>query len=341
MNKKLIIIAGALIATCIAVFFVFGKYFKSNTNFTTPKEYLYIKTGSTYDDIVQTLTTENLLQDINSFKSVAKQLNYSNNIKPGKYKIEQGNSNYTLVRRLRSGNQEPVQLVLKKYRLKQDLARQIANKLEPDSTAIINLLNNNKYLKTYGLDSICSIAAFTPNTYEFYWNSTPEKVFEKIFKAYQKFWTNERIAKATKVKLSPTQVMTLASIVDEETQQDTEKRNIASVYLNRLAKNMKLQADPTVKYALGDFAIKRVLLKHLQNPSAYNTYYANGLPPGPICTPRLESIEAVLNAPSTNYLFFCASPTKIGFHNFASTDAEHLANAKIFQEWLNKRGIKK
>jgi UPF0755 protein len=316
-------------------------YFTSNTNFTEDKKYLFIKTGSTYDDVLQSLQKENIIEDINSFKSIASKLSYGKTIKPGRYKITNGMSSYSLVKKLRSGNQDAVQLVLKKYRLKQDLAKHISSKLEADSASIMQILNDNAYLASWNLDSISSIAAFTPNTYEFYWNSDAKKIFEKVAKAYQKIWNESNLSKAKNIGLTPAQVMTLASIVDEETQADAEKGNVASVYLNRLKNGMKLQADPTVKYALGDFAIRRVLLKHLANPSPYNTYFVNGLPPGPICTPRLESIESVLNAPKTNYLFFCASPDKIGYHNFAATDAEHLANAGKFQEWLDKRGIKK
>ncbi len=330
-----VLIVGGMIAAIIV-----SKYLKSNTAFAEGKKTIFIKTGSTFEAVLATMREQSILKDEAGFKSLANQLKY-NTVKPGKYIIPAGMSNYTLVKKLRSGDQDAVQLVLKKYRTKQDLAHQISSKLEADSASLIKLLNDNTFLQPFGLDSVSSIGAFTPNTYEFYWNTTSEKVFDKIAKQYKKFWNDERLAKAKAISLSPTQVMTVASIVDEETEKDDEKGNVASVYLNRLKSGMKLQADPTVKYAIGDFTIRRVLLKHLETPSPYNTYFVAGLPPGPICTPRPQSVDAVLNAPATKYLFFCASPDKIGYHNFAATDAEHYANAKHFQEWLDKRGIKK
>ncbi len=326
---------------CTGLFFLLGKkYWKSNTS-NTVKVYWQIPTNTNYDQLLQVIKNSNALTDYESFVSVANSSNLQNNIKPGRYEITPGMTNYKLVKMLKSGNQKAVKLVLKKYRLKQDLARHISNKLEADSNSVMQILNNNTYWNTLGLDSLSSIAAFTPNTYEFYWNTDAKTIADKISKQYTKVWHDGAKQKAAALNLTPAQVMTLASIVDEETEQDSEKGNVASVYLNRIKKGMKLQADPTVKYAVGDFAIKRVLLKHLTTPSPYNTYVVPGLPIGPICTPRQASVDAVLNAPSTNYIFFCASPDKIGFHNFASTDAEHLANAKKFQEWLDKRGIKK
>jgi UPF0755 protein len=339
MNKFLKI-GLAIIAVAATVTVIFGgKYIKNNCA-VADKKFVYIKTGSSFENIIENLQTNQILVDANSFATVAKQMGLQNSLHAGRYEFKSGMSNYTMVKMLRSGDQKPVQLVLKKYRTQKDLASHIGSKLECDSSAIMALLNNNAFLQQRNLDSLTSLAAFTPNTYEFYWNTTAEKVFEKIEKQYNKFWNDDRKKKASNLNLRPAQVMTLASIVEEETNAEPEKGNVASVYLNRLAKGMKLQADPTVKYALGDFAIRRVLLKHLTYPSPYNTYYAAGLPPGPICTPSTSSIEAVLNAPKTNYIFFCASPDKVGYHNFAATNAEHDANAKKFQEWLDKRGIK-
>jgi UPF0755 protein len=340
MNKFLKI-GLALLAISIAAAVMFGgKYLKSNCA-VADKQFVYIKSGSSFQNIIDNLKSNNIVSNIESFTSTANQMGLPKSIHPGKYEFKKGMSNYSMVKMLRSGDQKPVQLVLKKYRTQKDLASHIGKKLECDSASILALLNNNQFLKERNLDSLTSLAAFTPNTYEFYWNTSAEKVFEKIEKQYNKFWNDDRKSKAKAIQLSPAQVMTLASIVEEETNAEPEKGNVASVYLNRLAKGMKLQADPTVKYALGDFAIRRVLLKHLENPNPYNTYFVAGLPPGPICTPSISSIEAVLNAPKTNYIFFCASPDKVGYHNFAATNAEHEANAKKFQEWLDKRGIKK
>jgi UPF0755 protein len=337
MNKFLKIGLGIAVILILIGAFVGRNFITGNTT-NSKKEFLYIKTGSDYNALQNEIKP--LLKNISAFESVASKMGLAKLVKPGRYQIEPNMSNYNLVKMLRSGDQKPVQLVLKKYRMQNDVIRKICSQLEVDSIELETLLNDNQYLEQFGLDSNTSIGAFTPNTYEFYWNSDAKKVFEKLVKGYQKIWTPENVAKAKAKNLSPNQVMTIASIVDEETNAKDEKGNVASVYLNRIAKGMKLQADPTVKYAIGDFAIKRVLLKHLTYPSVYNTYYTAGLPPGPICTPLKESIEAVLNAPTTSYLFFCASPDKIGYHNFATTNAEHDANAKKFQDWLDKRGIK-
>jgi UPF0755 protein len=340
MQKRKLILLGIVALLIIISLVAYNKYLKPNTSIKE-KTYLYIPTGTNFDGLISILEKNNFLQNISAFKNTATSMGLADKVKPGKYEIVPGMSNWKLIRTLRAGAQKPVKLLLKKYRLKQDLAKHIASKLEADSNSIMQLLNNNIVLKNYGLDSLTSLAAFTPNTYEFYWNTDAKSILEKIVKTYNKFWDEGNLNKAKNKNLTAAQVMTLASIIDEETEKDDEKGNVASVYLNRLNKGMKLQADPTVKYAVGDFGIKRVLLKHLTTPSPYNTYVINGLPPGPICTPRKQSIEAVLNAPATNYLFFCASPNKRGYHNFAATDAEHLANAKAYQEWLDKRGLKK
>lgn len=340
MSKKIKIVIGIILLLGIIAFFASRSYLGSNTTISE-KTYVFVKTGSDYAGLIQSIKDAQVIKDLSSFESVAKKLGVDKNIKPGRYEIQPGASNYTMAKMFRSGQQKPVNLVIKKYRMQQDLAAHISKKLECDSASVMKVLNDNNYLKQFGLDSLSSLAAFTPNTYEFYWNSDAQKVFEKIQKQYNKFWDEGRKSKAAAAHLKPAQVMTLASIVEEETNAKDEKGNVASVYLNRLKKGMKLQADPTVKYALGDFAIRRVLLKHLNYPSPYNTYYVQGLPPGPICTPSLESIDAVLNAPKTDYIFFCASPDKPGYHNFAATNAEHDANAKKFQDWLDKRGIKK
>jgi UPF0755 protein len=330
MIKKLLVAAVML----IAIGLVFGRSYYTSNTLLKQKKYLYIPTGANFADVEKLLRSGDFLKDAESFASLAKRMNYTNKVKPGRYEILPGMSNWTLVRMLRSGNQKPVQLVLRKYRLQKDIASKISNNLEADSITLLQLLNDNKFLAQYGLDSNTSIVAFTPNTYEFYWNSSAEKVFEKIANSYKKFWTDEKIALAKKQNLTPAQVMTLASIVDEETTNVSEKDKIASVYLNRLRQGIKLDADPTCKYAVGDFNIKRVLTKHTQVVSPYNTYLVPGLPPGPICTPSPSSVEAVLHPAQTDYLFFCASETLKQEHRFAASYAEHQKNAERFQAAL-------
>ncbi len=335
-------IAIAIAALCLLVgLWLAPKYLNSNTNAFGESKYLYIPTGTNYNQFLTIIKKEAIFKDANAFIKVANGMNLQNNIHPGRYEIKQGMSNYRIAKMLRSSSQKPVKLVINKYRTQKDLVAKICKELEVDESSMTNLLNNDDYLKTYDLNSKTSIGAFMQNTYEFYWNSDAEKVFGKIAKYYKNFWSASNIEKAKALNLTPAQVVTLASIVDEETNKKDEKGNVASVYLNRLKKGMKLQADPTVKFAVGDFSIKRILNKHLTVASPYNTYLNQGLPIGPICNPSESSIKAVLNAPKTDYIFFCAKEDFSGYHNFASNDIEHMANAKKFQAAMDARNIKK
>ncbi|MFM2388341.1 MAG: endolytic transglycosylase MltG [Bacteroidota bacterium] len=332
MLKKILI----AIVAILAIGLVLGRnYYTSNVKLTE-KQFLYIPTGSNFEQLKQLLQKGDFLKDLSSFESLASKMGYANKVKPGRYEVQPGMSNWTLIRMLRSGNQKPVKLVINKYRLERDLAGKIGRTLEADSNEVLKLMNDNVYLKQFGLDSNTSIAAFMPNTYEFYWNTPAAKVFEKIAENYKKYWTSARVVQAKAQNLTPAQAVTLASIVEEETNNVKEKPTVASVYLNRLRKGIKLDADPTCKFAVGDFSIKRVLTKHTQYASPYNTYLNAGLPPGPICTPSESSIEAVLNPASTNYLFFCAHENMKQEHKFAETYAEHQQNAERYQAALTE-----
>jgi UPF0755 protein len=244
---------------------------------------------------------------------------------------------FKLVRMLRSGNHTAVSFVITKLRTKEEFARKAGNLFEFDSLQMISYLNNPDTLKDYGLDSNTVIAVLMPYTYTLKWNSTPENLFEKCFSAYKRFWTRERLAMADSLGLDRFEVVTLASIIEEETNNTSEKSSIASVYINRIKKGMLLQADPTVKFAMKDFALKRILNVHLQTNSPYNTYLNRGLPPGPICTPSIETIEAVLNAPKTDYIYFVASSNFDGSHIFTTNYEDHLKYAKEYQKALDKR----
>lgn len=233
-----------------------------------------------------------------------------------------------------------MRLVLKKLRTKQDLLLLIAKNLEADTATLAYMLGDNTFLGQYGLDSNTALCAIMPDTYEFFWNTSAEKVFAKIAKEYVAFWTAERKAKAAALGLSPQQVIIIASIVEEETNKNDEKPLVASVYINRYRIGMKLQADPTARYAYGDFMIKRITGVQTRYEHPYNTYRQAGLPPGPICTPSGKSIDAVLQAPSNKLLYFCAKEDFSGYHNFASTLAEHGANARKYHQALDARGIK-
>ncbi len=313
----------------------------SNTNFTENKKNFFIKTGSSFDDVMEGLSTQGILKNPGTFKFVAKQLGYDQKVKAGKYVIEKGESTYTIIKKLRSGRQTPVKLVINKLRTKEDLARKIAASFECDSATFLNLLNDSDSLKKYGLDTNTVMTAIIPNTYNLLWNTSAKGVFKKLYDEQEIFWNVERKEKASGLNLTPAQVYTLASIVEEETNKESDKGKIASVYLNRLETGMRLAADPTVKFAMKDFGLKRIYFKHLQFQSPYNTYRNSGLPPGPICTPSSKTIDAVLNAPSTSYLFFVAKPDLNGYSNFASNYTEHMKYAKEYQQALDSLMVKK
>ncbi|MCB9045881.1 MAG: endolytic transglycosylase MltG [Chitinophagales bacterium] len=320
--------------------FVYYKVFGPNTGDLHQGEYLYIPTGASYLLVYDELINGGYIDDPASFDILAHRANYPASIKPGKYKVPKGISNYELIRKLRSGKQEPVKLVINKLRTKADFIQFVSARLEPDSAAIAAILSDNELLKTYGFDTTTALAAIIPDTYEFYWNTGAEKVYARLVDYYNRFWTEDRKQQAFARSLTPLQVMVLASIVEEETNRADERATVASVYLNRLKFGMKLQADPTVKFAVNDFALKRILNIHLEFDSPYNTYLYAGLPPGPITTPSKSSIEAVLNAKETDYIYFCAKEDFSGYHNFASNYKEHMKNAREYQKALNENGIK-
>ena len=304
MKKRIFYVIVLLIL--IAGAFVAYKFFGPAT--TTPSgEFFYIKTGATYADVKNELVEKKYINSTTWFDYAKKILRF-NTIKPGRYKITKGMSLFKLVRMLRSGDQSKINLVITKIRTREDLAKKVGNLFEFDSLQMNNLLNNNEKLKEYGLDTNTVMAVVMPYTYSEVWNSTPESIFEEFQTAYKKFWTNERKVKADSLHLTPLEVSTIASIVEEETNKKADKYNIASTYLNRVKIGMKLQADPTVKFAMKNFALKRVTGVHLKTDSPFNTYMYAGIPPGPICTPSIESIDAVLEAPKNRLLIFCCQP---------------------------------
>lgn len=342
MNKKRIYI---ILIVCLVLMLGTAtnfslKLFRSNTNKQFDQGYLYIPTGSNLDDVVAIIKAQQILNNTESFKWVASKMNFKN-IKPGKYKITKGLSNIELVRLLRSGKQEPIKLTFQNIRLKTDFAGYIGKNFEIDSSAFLNMLDSIDLVRQYGFDEETIFCMFIPNTYELYWNTSKEKFFERMQKEYVKFWHTERLAQAKAIGLSPVQVSILASIVDQEALLNREMVRIAGVYMNRLNRGIKLEADPTVIFANGDFTVKRVLYNLLQKDSPYNTYKYIGLPPGPICMPSVAAIDAVLHFEKHNYIYFCAKEDFSGLHNFASNVTEHQMNARKFQQALNNRGIKK
>lgn len=336
-NRRWIpVLVGIVVA--IGLFFAF-RIFGPNTGGFSKGEFLYIPTGATYEDVKTALKEGEFVRDISSFDMLAKRADYPARIKAGKYQVKKGMSNYDIVRLLRSGRQVPVKLVINKLRTKQDLVHSIATNLEADSNVLWQMFRDTVYLSQFGLDTHTVMCAIIPDTYEFWWNTNADKAFRKLEKYYAEYWNKERKQKADSLGLSPQDVTILASIVEEETNKHDEKGNIASVYINRLNKGMPLQADPTVKFAVNDFSIKRVTGHHLKQESPYNTYTNTGLPPGPICTPSKRTLEAVLNSPKTDYIYFCAKEDFSGYHRFSSSYSEHIKNARAYQQALNARGI--
>lgn len=326
----------------VALFFAW-KFLGSATAFNESKKYLYIYTGNANQKtVMQSLKDSGFLKNPGLFEMVAGRLDVWKRLRPGKYEIEKGSSLLTLARKLRNGSQTPVNLVITKLRTRKDLAALIGRKFETDSATMYAYLINNDSLQKFGLDTNTVMTSVFPNTYSLLWNSGPQRIFRKLHEQCTKFWTAERKQKAASLGLTPEQVHTMASIVEEETLRNDEKPTIASVYLNRLKKDMNLGADPTVKFAIGDFTIKRLLFGHINSTasSPYNTYRNRGLPPGPICTPSETTIDAVLNAASTDYLFFCAKPNGNGYHAFASNETDHFKNAKAYQQWLDSLNIR-
>jgi UPF0755 protein len=288
--------------------------------------------------VKENLVNRKVIRNTAWLNRVASWLKYKS-VKPGRYEIKDGMSLYKLVRMLRAGQQSPVKMVITKERTKELFAGKMGNKfdLECDSLQMIKFLNNNDSLKKYGVDTNTVMAIVMPYTYNLNWNSNPEKIFEQFYTAYKKFWTAERKVKADSLRLSPLKISALASIVEEETNKKADKYNIASTYLNRIKVGMKLQADPTVKFAMKNFGLKRVLGVHLKTESPYNTYMYTGIPPGPICTPSVESIDAVLDAPKTEYLYFVASHKFDGSTVFTTNFNDHIKYARLYQQELTRR----
>jgi UPF0755 protein len=258
-------------------------------------------------------------------------------LKPGRYRIKRGMSQVRVLELLLKGRQDPVRFVVNKFRTKEDFSKYAGRMLECDSADVADFLMSMDSMRKFGLDTVTAMSLVIPNTYEIYWNTDAGALIRRMSVERDRFWTTERKEKAARLGLSPEEVYTMASIIEEESNKKKDKPLIASVYINRIKKGMTLSADPTLKYALRDFGLKRIRFKHIEaaGNSPFNTYRMKGLPPGPICTPSAETIEAVLSAPETTYLFFCARPDFSGYHDFASDERQHMANARAYQRALD------
>lgn len=309
----------------------------SGTAFHRGSRNLYIASNAaTKEAVLDSLRKNNIISNETAFTWLASRRGYWNRIRPGKYEIANGASLLSIVRRLYNGQQSEVRLSFNKLRTRGDLARMVGNRFECDSADMMRFLSSSDSLQNFGVDPETAMTLVLPDTYTYYWNTTPRRIYKKLADAAGGFWDAKRIAAAKKLGLTQAEVYTIASIVEEETNSNKDKGKIASVYLNRVKKGMPLQADPTVKFALQDFGLKRIYQKHTQVPSPYNTYVVKGLPPGPICTPSRKTIDAVLDAPQTDYYYFVASPALDGSSVFSRTYDEHLVHARAYQQELNR-----
>ncbi len=307
----------------------------------TDSTFVQIPRESNFEDVLQILDRENILKNRSSFTRVAQLMKYPNRIQSGNYKIEKDFNNRSLVGRLRSGDQAPVKLTINSVRLLENLAGAISKVIEPDSMRLLEQLKDPKFLTQEGYTVENVMSLFIPNTYELWWDTDFNSLIKRMKKEHQIFWEKkERLKRLEKLEMTKEEVYTLASIIEKETLVAGEKPRMAGVYMNRLKRGMKLQADPTVVFANKQFDLKRVLNKHLEFDSPYNTYVYEGLPPGPICMPNINSIDAVLNYEDHRYLYFCAKPDNSGLHDFAKSLIEHNRNAKNYWRYLNKNKIK-
>ena len=306
----------------------------------THKQYIFIPTDADFYKVVKVLSDNGLLIDANSFEWLAKQKKYSTNIKAGRYKIDRTLNNNQLINLLRSGKQTPIKVTFNNLRTKEELAGKLAKQIEADSISLLQYITDTTFLYKLQLTADNVVCLFIPNTYEFYWNTSAEEFTNRMISEYANFWNDKRKKKANKLNLNFYEISILASIVEKEQNIKTEERpDIAGLYLNRIKKKMKLESDPTLIFSLGDFSINRVLNKDKKVDSPFNTYIYKGLPPGPICIPSINSIDAVLNATNHDYIFMCAKDDFSGYHNFAKSYRKHLRNASKYQKALNRRKI--
>ena len=340
MTKKKILIPFIIFSTVLttSTVYVYQMLYAPNFLINQTEKFIIIKEETNFDELRNQLIEDTLLNDVISFSVLSKLMDYDTNIKIGAYKVKTNMSNYNMISMLRSGNQTPINITFSYARKIDDLAEKITEKLkissEDSTTYLYENLDNYK-----GFNEIDIISIFLPDTYEVYWTISPRNLVDKMYSEYEKFWNSERLKKLEKINLNKKESIILASIVASETRMLDEADRIAGVYINRLNKNMRLQADPTLVFAANDFTIKRVLNKHKKIKSPYNTYIHKGLPPGPIRLTPKKYIDAVLNYEKHNYIFFCAKEDFSGYHSFATNLRDHNSNARKFQRALNERKI--
>lgn len=340
-RRRLILFITSLVVP--AAFFIavmlYGRLYSLSVYPLGTESVLFIPEGAGYEQAMDTIEANLEIKNLKALKWVAGKKKYPVLVKPGKYVINRALSNNDLINLLRGGRQTPVRITFNNIRTLNELAGKIGGQIEADSTEIMAFFSDPENYSGDGFKPETVISVFIPDTYEFYWNTSARKLYIRMLREYNRYWNRDRIRKSEEIGLSPVEVSTLASIVDEEALKNDEKPRIAGVYMNRLKRGMPLQADPTIKFAINNFNVKRILYRHLETDSPYNTYKYAGLPPGPIACPSINGLEAVLNAEKHDYLYFAARPDFSGYHNFSRTLSEHNMNARRYQNELNRRRI--
>ena len=343
--KKIISIAAIAIISGLIIygFVLISQIFSSNTKFFEDEVYVHVPTDATYQQVLDSMAV--YVTNVDRFEMVANKMNYPENVKSGRFLLTKGMNSYELVKSMRSN--VPVKLAFNNQERLENLAGRVGSQIEADSVSLLNAFKDSVFLKENGFTEENVLAMFIPNTYEVYWNTSAVKFRDKMIKEYRNFWNEERVSKAKKQGFTAVEATVLASIVHKESVKKDERPRIAGVYLNRLRLGMPLQADPTVIYAKkkndNDFnqVIKRVFYNDLFLNSPYNTYKVVGLPPGPIAMPDITALEAVLNPEKHDFIYFCASVDRFGYHEFAATLQEHNVNAKKYSNWINAQGVKR
>jgi UPF0755 protein len=343
--KKIVSIVSVVVIAGLLIYGIklYRDIFSENTKFTENEFFVHVPTDATYEDVKKIISP--FVKNMDHFEMVANKRSYPENVKSGRFLFKKGMNSFELVSTMR--HNVPVKLAFNNQERLENFVGRVGSQIEADSISLMQTFKDSTFLKENGFTEDNVISICIPNTYEFYWNTSAEKFRDKMIKEYRKFWNKERTEKAAKLGMTPVQVTTLASIVHKETVKKDERPRVARVYLNRLKLEMPLQADPTVIFAkkkqLNDFdtIIKRVYFNDLKINSPYNTYVYTGLPPGPIAMPDITAIEAVLNPENNDYIYFCASVTNFGYHEFAATLSQHAVNRKKYVEWLNQQVLDK
>ena len=339
--KYLKVIIPVSILSLVFIIDYYNKFYKPNTSFEDESIFLYVMEG---DSLAFRDSISKYIKSEKTFYKAAEKLNYLENQKTGRYKISKDIGNNDIVNSLKFNN-TPVNVIFNNQERIENLAGRVSKQIYEDSASLVKAFKDKNFLSINNFNNDNVLSMFIPNSYEVYWNVKPEDFRDKMLTEYNKFWNQQRTKKAEQLGLSKLEVISLASIVQKESVKVDERPTIAGVYINRLRKRMRLQADPTVIYSIKDYyknfdtIIRRVLYRDLRLKSRYNTYRINGLPPGPIAMPDISAIDAVLDYEKHNYIFFVADPYNRGYHLFARNLSEHNRNKRVYTRWLNSRGI--